>query len=137
MKTSIWNFCSKVNIDEKRRFSRSLYTLKTLVFAALDNFNRGDLLILRVWRETAYPTHLHLFNGSIKQSLLPIQAEELGEVLCLKNHTQPLSIGVTQYAQVVLNIVVSAIGKSRSGCSRQQHLLAFLDLIFMLLVSDR
>ena len=38
MKTSILNFCSKVNTGEKRSFSLSLYTMKTLVFYALDNF---------------------------------------------------------------------------------------------------
>ena len=38
---------------------------------------------------------------------------------------------------VVLTIVVSAIGKERSGCSREQRFLAFLGLVCILLVRDR
>ena len=33
--------------------------------------------VLRLWCETTYPAQVHLFNGSIKQTLLSIQTEEL------------------------------------------------------------
>ena len=33
--------------------------------------------LLRIWSGAAYPTQLHLFDGSIKQALLPVQTEEL------------------------------------------------------------
>ncbi len=33
--------------------------------------------VLRLWRLAAYPAQLHLFDGSIKQALLPVQTKEL------------------------------------------------------------